>query len=194
MRIQDYDEITEDIVRQRNWTEDELKAQGYSYYERKKDVVLARKLPDSEAPKTIRTAQGDTLIAQEGYIICYSSSEGEFDSLEKFVQWPVEPSIFAKTYKRWDDPDWQPDPAQLKLIALGCKPYYKFVGVWVKKAKDDVLLQSLEHAEPVKVKTGQYIAIGSDGEPYSMGENTLHSRYKSSGWRVMSWMKRIFKG
>lgn len=194
MQMNEYDEITEDIIRQRNWTEDELKAHGFSYYERKKEVVLARKLPDEEAPKTITTSQGDTLIAQEGYIICYSGDEGEFNTLDEYVQWPVEPSIFAKTYKRWDDPDWKPSLAEQKLIELGCKPYYKFVGVWAKKTDEDLLLQSLEHDDPVKVETGKYIAIGSEGEPYSMGEQTLHSRYKSTNWRMLDWMKRIFKG
>ena len=38
------------ILRQRDWSEQELLANGFRYYERRKYVVLARKLPPEEAP------------------------------------------------------------------------------------------------------------------------------------------------
>jgi hypothetical protein len=190
--IDDYAEITEDIIRQRNWTEEELKDHGYHYYERRKQITMARKLPDDSPPVSIINEHGETLVAQPGYIICYEAGERAFDTLDEYPHWPVEPGIFARTYKRWEEEDWEPDPAEKRLIELGCRPYYKSVGVWAKKLTEDVLLQSIEHTEPVKVKTGSYIAIGMDGEPYHIGERTLHSRYVSSRRRLLNWFKRLF--
>lgn len=190
----DFNEITEDVVRQRNWDEDELQKQGYKYYTRKKQVVMARKVPDEEAPKTIITAQGDELIAEKDYIICYYAGDEVYDTLEEYDHWPVAPTIFAKTYKRWDDDNWHPSPSEAKLQELGCKPYYKFIGVWAKKVDESLLMQSLEHDQPVSVEPGKYIAIGADGEPYSMGENTLHARYETNRRRIGEWFKRIFGG
>jgi len=156
--------------------------------------VMARKLPDEEAPKTIITRQGDELTAQQGYIICYYGGDVVHDTLEAYDHWPIAPTIFAKTYKRWDSQDWHPNPAQKKLMTLGCMPYYKFVGVWAKKMDKDGYVQSLEHGEPVRVETGKYVAIGTDGEPYTMGENTLHSRYEGTKNRLEKWFRRIFGG
>ena len=102
------------------------------------------------------------------------------------------PSIFAQVYKRWDQDGWQPSHSQKKLMDLGCMPYYKFVGVWAKRLDEDAKLKSLEHENPVTIKSGKYVAIGSDGEPYSMGEDTLHSRYEERRRKVSGWFKRIF--
>ncbi len=44
------------VVRQREWTEEELLASGFRYYPRKKQCVLVRELPEEESPKTIETS------------------------------------------------------------------------------------------------------------------------------------------
>lgn len=54
-----------DILTQRDWTEQELHEAGFRYYKRKPRVVLARKLPDEEAPLEIKY-NDDTLIAKKG--------------------------------------------------------------------------------------------------------------------------------
>jgi hypothetical protein len=185
--------IPEEVIRQRNWTERELRARGYEYYARKKEVTMARSVPDFEAPKQITITQGDQLVVLAGYMICYDAGDEVKATLDDYLQWPVAPEIFASAYKSWDEPDWQPTPAEEHLMQLGCKPYYKFTGVWAQQLEDDTYLQSLEHAEPVKVQRRQYIAIGIQGEPYSMGEVTFHTRYIRSGNKLLRWLQRLLQ-
>lgn len=172
--------LDDDIIRQRNYTRDELIALGYEYFERIKEVTMVRQLSPEEAPKSMKTEWGEMLTAQAGYYICYQPGSTVHSTLDEYHHWPVEPSIFERTYRRWDQ-SWRPTPTQHHLLKLGCQPYYKASGVWAKKLDEPVLLQSLEHAEPVKVQTGMYVAIGVDGEPYSMGETTILDRYQKPG-------------
>lgn len=173
-----YDEVSEEVIQQRNWTEKELRARGYSYYLRRKEVTMARELPATEAPLKIRTHSGQELVASAGYIICYRAADKVRPRLSDYEHWPVEPEIFSKTYKAWDDPDWKPSPPERHLMRFGCQPYYKAVGVWAKQLDTNAMLQSKEHIHPVEVKTGEYVAVGTDGEPYSMGAVTFHARYQ----------------
>jgi hypothetical protein len=78
-------------------------------------------------------------------------------------------------------------------MEYGCKPYYKSGGVWAKKLEEDVYLQSLEHVKPIKIRTGQYVAIGAEGEPYSMGEMTFHQRYKPQRKTIVAIIKRLLR-
>lgn len=185
--------LPDEVIRQKKWTESELRAMGYEYYTRIKEVTMARQLPAEEAPKKVITIQGDELIAEAGYMICYHAGENVFPLLDSYVQWPVSGEIFQQTYKRWDEPDWQPSPAEKKLMDLGCEPYYKATGVWAKKLETDAYLQSLEHPEPVKIRTGQYVAIGIKGEPYSMGPETLHERYQVKTNRLFDAVRRLVR-
>jgi hypothetical protein len=54
--------LPDEVIRQKNWTQDELRAMGYQYYERKKEVTMVRELPGIEAPKVILTSWGDKLV------------------------------------------------------------------------------------------------------------------------------------
>jgi hypothetical protein len=175
-----YDEVSEEVIQQRNWTEKELRARGYAYYMRRKEVTMARELPITDAPLKIRTHSGQELIANAGYIICYKPGNKVRPRLTDYEHWPVEPTIFFKTYKPWDEDGWKPSPSERHLMRFGCQPFYKAVGVWAKLLDVDAMLQSKEHIHPVEVKTGEYIAVGADGEPYSMGAHTFHSRYEIS--------------
>ena len=189
-----YTGLTEDVIRQRNWTPEQLREMGYEYFDRKKEVTLARKLAKEEAPKTIKTTWGDTLIAIEGYMICYDAGDDRLDNIDDYEQWPVAPEIFAQTYKDWDEDDWTPTPAERHLLENDCKPYFKSGGIWARRLEEDVFLQSLEHAQPVKIRTGQYVAIGVEGEPYSMGAKTFHSRYQPQRKStVMSVIKKLLR-
>jgi len=192
-----YNNLPDFVIRQKKWTEDELRAKGYEYFERVKEVTLVRQLPAHEAPLKIKTSWGDTLTAKAGYMICYKAGMRVQADREAYEHWPVDPAIFAETYKPWDEDDWKPNPAENHLLQSGCKPYYKMAGVWAKQLDHDAYLQSLEHERPVKVQTGKYVAIGVDGEPYSMGETTLHSRYTQEVPRVrrgglIGWFQRLF--
>ncbi len=183
--------LSDEVIRQKSWTERELRAMGYDYYERKKEVTLARVLPSEEAPLAIKTSKGDTLTAQAGYYICYTPGDTVQDSLADYRHWPVEPEIFKKTYKLWDEPNWQPTETEAHLLAAGCAAYYKAAGIWAKKLTETKYLQSLEHEEAVLVPSGEYIAIGADGEPYSMGEKTLLGRYMRRSGGVMKAIRKL---
>jgi len=61
---------TDQILQQKDWTEQELLENGFRYYERKKSVVLARELPPEEAPLRI-IYENDFLYATAGYMICF---------------------------------------------------------------------------------------------------------------------------
>jgi len=164
------------IIHKQNWSDSELKKNGFHHYERKKTLVMARILPANEAPLKIHTRWGETLIAKAGYIICYTPGDKSLSSLEQYDQWPVEPSIFAKTYKRWNQ-QLQVTPAIRHLLIKGCRPYYKVAGVWAKPLTEDVYVQSLEDEEPELVKKDHVLAIGIEGEPYHMGAETFADRY-----------------
>ncbi len=166
------------ILKQRKWTDAELFDEGFRQYERKKTVVLARELPAKEAPKRIRTAW-DTLVAHAGYMICYDVSDGvRHKDLDSYNHWPVEPSIFLRTYRKWEyTAPWQPNAAEKHLIELGCKPFYKVAGVWAKKLTKPEWIESKESIEPILIPPGGWIAIGVDGEPFSMTEADFRKRY-----------------
>jgi hypothetical protein len=166
-----------DKISQHPWSEAELLREGFEPYERKKELVMARQLSEFEAPKRIVTNGGEKLIAEAGYMICYRPGEIVRSGLDTYQQWPVEPEIFAETYRAWDEPLWTPTPAEKHLMELGCLPYYKAAGVWAKKLDEPVYVQSLEQNEPELVQTGRYVAIGAQGEPYSMSDESFARRY-----------------
>lgn len=166
-----------DILKQRQWTQQELINAGFRPYERRKSVVLARELLPAEGPKRIKTAW-DTLMAYPGYMICYDVEDGKRRAgLDAYDHWPVDPAIFRKTYRKWNDTAWKPNPAEHHLLDLGCKPYFKHAGVWAKKLARPGWIQSKESLEAVLVPVGGWLTIGIEGEPTSMTETEFHKRY-----------------
>lgn len=165
------------VIKQRDWTEEELHAQGFNQYERKKQLVMARPLRRSEAPKRIITSSGEELIAQAGAIICYNPGDQVRPTLNDYDHWPVEREIFRQTYKAWDESDWHPSPPEKHLMGLGCEPYYKVAAVWAKKLDKATYIQSLEHEKPELVSGGRYVVIGAKGEPYSVNNSSFTRRY-----------------
>jgi hypothetical protein len=165
------------IIRQQAWTQDQLQSLGFMQYERFKQLVMARRLPPSEAPKLIRTSWGDTLTAQAGYVICYTPGDVVRATLDEYEHWPVEPYIFRQTYRAWKDTDWHPTPTEAALYNLGCKPCYKQANVWAKPLTEDIFIQSLENPHPVRVEKGRVLAIGTQGEPYAMSMESFRERY-----------------
>lgn len=179
-----------DIIRQEARTDNQLEQDGFKEFSRKKELVMARQLPIEESPLEIKTDWGEILIAHTGYMICYNTEEQFFDTIADYDLWPVEPQIFEKTYKTWDE-DFSPTKAQQQLADIGCKPYYKAVGVHAKLLEEDVYIQSLEHEKPVLVPKDRVLAIGEEGEPYHMGDETFHDRYDGRLDKKPSAFKRI---
>lgn len=167
-----------EVLKQRHWTETELVKHGFHHFERKKTVVLARELSAREAPKRIKTAW-DTLVALEGFMICYDVSDGiVHNHLDEYNHWPVEPKIFLKTYRKWDySSGWHPNAAEKHLMDLGCSPFFKAAGVWAKRLRKPGWIQSKESVEPILIPPGGWIAIGVEGEPFSMTETEFRKRY-----------------
>jgi hypothetical protein len=164
-----------EIIRQRNWTEKELRDAGFHYYHRKKSLVMARRLPESEAPLTI-WANREKLTVQAGYMICYNPGKKAHPRLEDYEHWPCAPDIFRSTYKAWDSP-WKPRPAEKRLIAHGCKPYYKHTGIWAKRLTEETYIQSMESPKPVLIPAGDWIAIHGAEHPYHMSDKGFRERY-----------------
>ncbi|MFC1960247.1 hypothetical protein ACFLYO_06020 [Chloroflexota bacterium] len=165
------------VIRQRQWTDEELAQAGFTYYNRQKQLVLARKLPAAEAPKIIQ-ASWATLTAEAGMIICYNpKTYAAMSSLDDYDHWPVQPEIFAQDYAPWDDPERTSTPAEIHLIKAGCNPYYKKAGAWARQLTEPTYVQSLESQEPVQYPPGAWLCIGSKGEPWAQDDNAFRSRY-----------------
>lgn len=178
------------FIHKQNWSDNELKQNGFRRFRRKKTLVMARVLPAAEAPLRIHTRWGETLIARAGYMICYTPGDESLSSLEQYDHWPVEASIFAKTYQKWDE-HLQITPAIRNLMIKGCQPYYKIAGVWAKPLEKDVYVQSEENEQPVLVQKDRVLAIGAEGEPYHMGAETFADRYDKKLTEDKSKVKNI---
>jgi hypothetical protein len=160
-------------LRQRKWSQAELQAVGFQYYETRKRVVMARLV--SEARSIEMTLE--TLIVGAGDIICYDPGDTLQPSIDDYDHWPVKRDLFLKTYRPWDDPLWRPSEPAAHLMQHGCRPYYKAAGVWALRLQRDIYLQSLESPRPVLVPPGRWLCIGSKGEPYHMSDSKFRSRY-----------------
>jgi hypothetical protein len=166
------------VIKQRSWSKRELKREGFIYFERRKELVMARELPAAEAPKRIISSCDEPLVVNAGYMICYAPGEKRHSDLDAYEHWPVEPEIFEDTYSPWDESVENLPSSAKKLMALGCQPYYKSSGVWAKKVDAPCYIQSLESEKPMRVEAGWIVVIGADGEPYTMTEDSFTSRYQ----------------
>jgi hypothetical protein len=164
-------------IQQREMTDEQRLAEGYTYYERKKQLVMVRELRPEEAPMIIEFPF-ETVTVEAGYIICYDPGDGQKKKrINEYDHWPVRPDLFEQTYRRWDVPRWKPNPAAEHLMRNGCRPYYKFAGVWAKQLLEPTYIQSVESDEPVLAPAGMWIALGSKNEPWYMEDETFRSRY-----------------
>lgn len=161
------------VLRQRNWTDEELKAEGFQQYKPIKQLVMARMLV---AKKDI-DIDTETITGKMGDFLCYRPGTERKDDPDDYDHWPVRRDIFFKSYEAWDEPHWTPNPAEQHLMSLGCRPYYKSLGVWAQRLHRGRQVQSLESPAPAKVPAGYWLIIGSEGEPYSMPDEDFRSRY-----------------
>jgi hypothetical protein len=167
------------VVRQREWTEEELLASGFRYYPRKKQCVLVRELPEEESPKTIETSWA-SLVAHAGDMIVYNPTFIIQKNLEDYEHWPVRKDIFEQTYAPWDEIYRTSIPGEIDLLRRGCKAYFKKVGAWARVLTEPTYVQSLESPEPVLYPPGAWLCIGSKGEPWVQADDTFRSRYDTS--------------
>jgi hypothetical protein len=164
------------VIRQKAWTEPELRADGFQYYQRNKAVVMVRQLPRDTSPVHVKVDY-ETLLVQDNHVMCYGVGDTIQPNLDDYDHWPCELDIFKETYKPWDEPDWWPTPVESDLMSRGCMPYYKFTGVWAKKLTQPTYVQSLESPAPALIPPGQWLVIGAEGAPYHMNDAAFTSRY-----------------
>ncbi len=162
------------VLRQRQWTDNQLFKAGFRYYAPIKRVVMAKMLDDNANIETTL----EVLNADKGDIMLYTPGDQLHDNLDDYDHWPVRVDLFRQTYARWDDMTWQPTPTQKFLMGYGGLPYYRKRGVWALRLPISIYIQSLESPEPVIVPAGRWLAIGSEGEPYNMSNDSFRERYQ----------------
>jgi len=170
----------QNILKQRAWTDTELIAAGFHYYERKKQLVMAARLPGDLAPLEIHYPL-ETVIANEGDVICFDPGDHYRPALVEYDHWSVKYSIFIETYRNWDQSTWTPSPQVRFLMERGCKPYYKAQGAWSKQVNEPVWIQSLESPDPLEVPSGMWLMIGTKGEPWHVEDDKFRERYIIEG-------------
>jgi hypothetical protein len=165
---------------QRHWTDQELITAGFLSYRPVKRITMVRMLPPEEAPKTMK-ASGNTITAEAGYWIAYVAGEVLKETLDDYKPRPIEPDIFAETYRPWDEPNWHPTPTQAHLQRLGCQPYYKFASIWAKQLVIATQVQGMESDEPSLAPKGAWLCVGTKGEPWSITEAWFQGHYLLPG-------------
>lgn len=164
------------VLRKRHWTPEGLMIEGFQYAYRRKQLVMMRSLPESEAPLVIEWPL-ERLSIPAGYCICFDPGSTPRDSLYAYKHWPVLPVDFWSTYCPWDDPAWRPSLTEQHLLALGCKPFYKRTGVWARRAAETMYVQSIESLAPIPVHAGMWVLVGEVNDPYYMGDADFRARY-----------------
>ncbi len=166
-----------EILKQRDWTETELDEAGFQYYDRIKHIVMARVLPEVEAPLTAVLSEFETVEVEAGYVICYEPGQFLRARLNDYPHWPVHPDIFERSYTAWDEPSWHATATEKYLLRSGCKPYYKSEGTWAKEAREPTWVQSLESKQPVLVPAGNWLLVSPWGEPWYVDAATFYAHY-----------------
>lgn len=165
------------VIAQRAWTDAELLAEGFTYYHRKKNLIMAGRLPETHAPLRIEYTY-DHAYAEAGDVICFTPGTEKQDDILDYEHWSVKPMIFQKTYRLWDEPDWQPSDSEAHLMSFGCRPYYKHMGIWAKELEEPTYVKTLENEAPSLIPEGMWLAIGTDGDPWTMEPDEFINRYE----------------
>ena len=162
------------VLRQRQWTDNQLFKAGFRYYAPIKRVVMARMVTNHvDIDVTL-----EVLSANKGDIMLYTAGDVLHDKLDDYDHWPVRVDLFRQIYDRWNDMSWQPTVTEKFLMQNGCLPYYRQLGVWALRLPISIYVQSLESPEPVVVPSGRWLAIGAEGEPYNMSHDSFLERYQ----------------
>ena len=160
----------DEVLRQRDWSEDELRAAGFRCWLPRKRLVMAREL---RAAQTVMSNFGP-LQALPGDMLCYRPEDPTQPGAGE--RWPVRHELFERVYRPWDEA--LPQLAGIEALQqAGCRPWYKYRGVWALRLHAARRVQSLESAQPVTVNAGNWLLIGLAGEPWHMDDAAFHSRY-----------------
>ncbi len=163
----------DDILRQQDWSDEDLKAAGFSHYAPVKQLVMAKLLIETKD----FDVQVETITGKIGDFICYNPGDEVHENPDDYPHWPVRSDIFFRSYRPWDEPNWTPNPPEKQLMDLGCQAYYKIEGVWAMRLRESHKVQSLESPEPVEVPAGRWLIIGAKGEPYHNTDEAFRKRY-----------------
>ena len=163
----------DEILRQKDWSDEELKAAGFQYYEPVKRLVMAKLLVEEKDVNI----EVETITGKIGDFILYTPGDKYHPDPDEYDHWPVRSDIFFKNYRPWDEPEWKPNEAEQHLLDLGCYPYYKIEGVWAQRLRQSRKAQSLESPEAIEVPAGRWLIIGSKGEPYNNTDDEFRKRY-----------------
>lgn len=160
---------------------DMIRPLGFVYYDRKKKVSMVYPLTQMMIPMHIHTSWGEELVANDSsYMIILNPVEpNESRPIHQLDRWPCQWDAFADSYKPFRVPVEDLTLAEQSLVAQGARPYYKFVGVWAKLiTKPTQIRGGLEHGDrTVEVPIGNVLALGVDGEPYSMTRSKFEELY-----------------
>jgi len=165
-----------DVIKVRPWTDEELITAGFRYFQRRKQLVMAGRLPEQAAPLEIHYPL-ESVIAEAGDVICFDATHGYHKQLLDYEHWSVKYHIFMATYRNWKRQDWHPDAAVRHLMAHGCKPYYKHHGTWARRLTEPTWVQSLESTKPMLIPVGMWLLIGTSGEPWHNEDAQFRERY-----------------
>lgn len=165
-----------EMISQRNWSEDELRTEGFEYYERRKQRIMAGRLPAAAAPMPIHYPL-ETVYAEAGDVIIFDPTDSVKRHIREYDHWSVKPDLFLRTYRKWDEEDWSPTPAETHLMRYRCRPYYKHQGVWARQLKEPTYILSLESKQPALVPAGVWVLVGDQGEPWHSADHSFRSRY-----------------
>lgn len=166
----------DEVIRTKSWTQEELMTVGCTYYQRKKQLVMAARLPESAAPMEIHYTY-ETVIAEAGDVIIFDPGTEVRKRLRDYDYWSVKYDIFRNDYRKWNAEDWIPTPSQMHLMKHHCNPFYKKQGVWAKRLTKETYIQSLESPKPQLVPAGMWLVIGSSGEPWHIEDSVFRQRY-----------------
>lgn len=162
----------DEVLRQRDWSAEALRAAGFRLYLPRKRLVMAREVG---AARTVRSADGP-LQARPGDVLCHRPDGHSRGHPDRHEHWPVRRALFERNYRPWDEA--LPDLPDLPLfLQAGYSAWYKHRGVQAQRLRARRRVQSLESAQPVQVAAGQWLLIGSAGEPWHMDDAAFRSRY-----------------
>jgi len=163
----------DEVLRQRRWSQEALRAAGFRFWLPRKRLVMARR---PGAAMTVMSPVGP-LQALAGDMLCYRPDGRPRAEISECEHWPVRQALFERDYRPWDEA--LPRLAGLEALQrAGCTPWYKYRGVWAQRRGAARRVQSLESARPQVVAAGQGLLIGLAGEPWHMDEGQFRSRYR----------------
>lgn len=200
-RILDYRNRGFEVYVTQPSSDDQRKALGFQYYERRPRRVWAKTAGVNDMHSPIIHSATEKLTFTAGYYIIYDPTRlkddyTEYEGIHCLKTWPVSPLAFYQTYSLLpvqfpyifeDDnisasvsPDNIFYAIERDLVhAGGFFPVFRHVGVWAKVVSRNTMIAGLEHEGNFhEVPLGDMLALGIDGEPYHMSQEEFSRLYR----------------